>query len=158
MVAFDVVREVPQLECSEVQGLGILFGGSFFGSRLADGRWIGLGVCELSPRVCFPKVKVRMGGAWQVESWDRSMIRPASPGELSVLEYRTDSSAPVFEHGLNHYLGRAQVAESLVPISWGRTCAAAAIEMEPGLGDGPEVAVQAGRAIVTTLDRLTPPS
>lgn len=130
MVAYSVVKDRPQLECSEIKELEILFGGNYFDSRIASGHWVTLGVCDASPRVCFPKFKVLQDGVWQVISWDRAAMRLATPNEVAMLEFRTDSSAPVFEDGLNHYLGRVLLADSLVLTPWERTCAAASIDMD----------------------------
>lgn len=52
-----------------------------------------------------PAYKVRQGGVVHIESRDRTISRPASPAEASVLRYRTVSSPAVLEEAVIAYFG-----------------------------------------------------
>jgi hypothetical protein len=104
MVAYDIQSATHDIDDDALQRVRPIMMGNFFDALIRHRRWTP--VRHLSPPVVpYPCFKIKIGGVFYVESWDRHLQREATELELAQLEYRADRGPIILENALNGHFG-----------------------------------------------------
>lgn len=83
-----------------------------FDAKFLHGDWPIIGNVEVNNRYPEPAYKIKHAGIMSIESRDKTVRRPATEGELDILQNRSVGSPAIIEDAIRSYFGLGEWSES----------------------------------------------